>query len=660
MSGTQKEATIHVLGIQYTDYMLLYPRFFYDNRAILQKHGIVYPCLRQTKEGFCQIAFWAAMLSLPAVYSKEALEHISPEGRVFLEELALEIGQQSHILFVAPVGLLRCLPFVLGYLRDATLFPHLQGAACHCGWLASDRARELDGACRYNFPLDTRHSLGQPTACGQERWLSCLKTFLACDSSGKPAITLSENASPQPKEVVLAVAGLPIVPDECSDVSAYLIRSRELLYFVRRNSIPYALLEHEIDRSVLMENDAFPPMTVLPPYVLEGIFSAFTPKMQEILQAFQCNLRFSPLPSQDNWRPFRFSQKQAYYTQLSRTFFYQSPQFFRCCLGDVLSEKPASCPTADCFVAPLMSVLTLTKDHKAYLGDCIESVLAQETDFPVEHIIVDDCSTDGTSELLMHYAKQHASIVPIFLQGGAPPGRNVKALFQACRSKYAALCDGDDYFTDPLKLQRQVDYLEANPHCSMCFHSVQIVYEGGEKEPEIYPPASLLPRNGRREFYLADLFRGNPIQTSSAVYRWRFREGLPPWFRPDLCPGDWYWHLLHAEEGKIGFLPQVMSVYRRHKSAVYYLSGISRQAHRRQHGLNELCTYRTVNEHFKGRYFLPLAHLADGVLSDLLRLSRANNDRSLLDDACKLYPEFCEHFLKTLQHIQATQMSAGQ
>lgn len=306
----------------------------------------------------------------------------------------------------------------------------------------------------------------------------------------------------------------------------------------------------------------------------------------------------------------------------------------------------------------LLTVLTMTYNHEHYIADCLESVLAQRTSFPVQHIVLDHHSTDDTPAIVAAYAEKYPSIRPVLLSCRRI-GENVRGLFLRCRTKYAALCDGDDYFTDPLKLQRQVEYLEANPHCSMCFHPVQVVYEGGEKEPEIYPPASLLPRNGRRELYLADLFRGNPVQTNSAVYRWRFREGLPTWFRPGLCPGDWYWHLLHAEVGKIGFLPQVMAVYRRHKAAVYYQSRISRLEHRRQRGLSELRTYWAVNEHFKGRYFLPLAHLADGVLSDFLRLSRANNDCALLDDACKLYPEFSDHFLKTLRHIQATQTPAG-
>lgn len=307
----------------------------------------------------------------------------------------------------------------------------------------------------------------------------------------------------------------------------------------------------------------------------------------------------------------------------------------------------------------LITVLTMTRNHEAYIADCLESVLAQRTSFPVRHIVLDHCSTDGTAAIVAAYAAKYPSIRPVPLSCRRV-GENVRGLFLRCRTRYAALCDGDDYFSDPLKLQRQVDFLEAHPHCSMCFHPVRVVYEGGEKETEIYPPDSLLPRDGRRELYLADMFRGNPVQTCSAVYRWRFRDGLPEWFRPGLSPGDWYWHLLHAEVGKIGFLPQVMAVYRRHRGAAYYLSGISRVEHRRRQGMNELRTYRAVNEHFRGRYFLPLAHLADGVLSDFLRLSLDGGDRAPLDEACERYPEFGEHFLKTLRNIQTAQTRSGQ
>ena len=127
--------------------------------------------------------------------------------------------------------------------------------------------------------------------------------------------------------------------------------------------------------------------------------------------------------------------------------------------------------------------------------------------------------------------------------------------------------------------------------------------------------------------------------------------GVPEWFRPDLCPGDWYWHLLHAEMGKIGFLPDVMSVYRRHKKALYATASISPMEHRRVHGMAELSVYVAVNKHFRNRYFRSLAMLAKGVFADFLKIYVEEGEQSLLDTASSAFPEFARHFLSELKIV---------
>lgn len=298
--------------------------------------------------------------------------------------------------------------------------------------------------------------------------------------------------------------------------------------------------------------------------------------------------------------------------------------------------------------APLLTVLTMTRNHEKYISQCIESVLAQKTDFPVRHLILDHYSTDGTPNIVNAYAREYPSIRPVLLHNFHQVYNNVHELFVRCRSEYAALCDGDDYFTEPLKLQKQVDFLRQHPHCSMCFHFVGVTFEDG-KAPGIFPPSSMLPRGIKEEYYLADLIKGNMIQTNTVVYKWRFKDGLPDWFRPDLCPGDWYWHLLHAEAGKIGFIPEVMSIYRRHAASLYRDSFLDRLKHRKRFGMAELETYHAVNEHFQDRYFLPLAKLALGVFADFLELHMAQDDTTLLDAASAKYPKFAKYFLSTLK-----------
>ena len=304
-----------------------------------------------------------------------------------------------------------------------------------------------------------------------------------------------------------------------------------------------------------------------------------------------------------------------------------------------------------------LTVLTMVYNHEAYIGECMDSVLAQRTTFPVRHIVLDHHSTDGTADIVAAYAARHPSIQPVLLSERCW-GENVMELFLRCRTTYAALCDGDDYFADPLKLQKQVEFLEAHSQCALCFHPVTIVLENGERLGT-YPNLSELPRGVRDEYYLTDLLRCNMIQTNSVVYRWRFKECIPEWFDPYLCPGDWYWHLLHAETGKIGFLPQLMSVYRRHKTALYSTGFIDEVEHRRIHGMAELNVYQKVNNHFQGRYFSYFANLATGVFVNFIKIYKEKGDNSLLDQATREYPEFARHFLSSIKKVRVARMDVG-
>lgn len=300
---------------------------------------------------------------------------------------------------------------------------------------------------------------------------------------------------------------------------------------------------------------------------------------------------------------------------------------------------------------PALTVLTMTYNHEKYIADCMESVLAQKTDFAVRHIVLDHHSSDGTADIVAKYARDYPSIQAVLLSQRAA-AENVLGLFLRCRSQYAALCDGDDFFTDPAKLQKQANFLENNPDCALCFHPVAAVFEDG-RPSTIFPPLSSLPRRSKREFYLADLTSRNFIQTNSVVYRWRFQNGLPDWFRPDLCPGDWYWHMLHAETGRIGFIPEIMSVYRRHSGALYMDAFSSSTANlRRKRGLAELDAYAAYDDHFKGRYFRSFAKSADHVFMDFLGISIDDGDDSLINAAVDRYPRFADHFLRGLEDMR--------
>lgn len=304
---------------------------------------------------------------------------------------------------------------------------------------------------------------------------------------------------------------------------------------------------------------------------------------------------------------------------------------------------------------PKVSVLTACFNHAKYVGQCIESVLEQNTDFEIEHIIGDDGSTDGSQDIIMEYASKNPSIKPILQKKNKGPAINYALLFENAAGEYVSICDGDDWFCDNKKLQIQSDLLDSDPQTSLCFHPVKILDEEYPEREESYPPLDLMPRGVRPFYYFADLIKCNIIQTNSVLYRWRFKNGVSDWVRTDLCPSDWYMHLLHAEQGKIAFLNRVMSCYRIHAKGVYYLSHRDRIQHRYNTGFKEMETYDAINRHFSGKYFKILGDLAGGVLSDCMRYD-VQTEKSGDDDPIptvskliKRFPVFGAYFLDELK-----------
>ena len=143
--------------------------------------------------------------------------------------------------------------------------------------------------------------------------------------------------------------------------------------------------------------------------------------------------------------------------------------------GNALSEKKQ----------PKVSAIIITYNHVRFIAQAIESVLLQEVDFPVEIIIGDDCSTDGTRELVKAYAEKYPNVIRALLPAhNLGMGKNFRALYTACNGEFIALMDGDDYWSDPRKLQKQVAFMEHNPEFSMCGTAVSdvVMLANGQEE----------------------------------------------------------------------------------------------------------------------------------------------------------------------------------
>jgi glycosyltransferase involved in cell wall biosynthesis len=167
---------------------------------------------------------------------------------------------------------------------------------------------------------------------------------------------------------------------------------------------------------------------------------------------------------------------------------------------------------------PVVSIISLAYNHEAYIRDCLEGFLMQETTFPVEILIHDDASTDNTANIIREYEARYPRLIKSicrtenqFSKGkvGAPlhayPGK---------RGEYIANCEADDYWTDPSKLQKQVDFLDRNPDYVMCYHDAKIIDESGNVVAE-----SKLPEVDRRDFSSTELMKGAWTLSLSRVTR---------------------------------------------------------------------------------------------------------------------------------------------
>jgi len=136
----------------------------------------------------------------------------------------------------------------------------------------------------------------------------------------------------------------------------------------------------------------------------------------------------------------------------------------------------------------LLSVCVRTYNQKQYLKECLDSILMQKTEFDYDIIIADDCSVDGTVDLLLEYQKKNPLIIRLLLGQHVGGTANLKRVIEASEAKYIALCDGDDYWTDVYKLQKQVDILESHQNCVGCFHNVLNRYENSNMKPNYFLP----------------------------------------------------------------------------------------------------------------------------------------------------------------------------
>lgn len=168
-------------------------------------------------------------------------------------------------------------------------------------------------------------------------------------------------------------------------------------------------------------------------------------------------------------------------------------------------------------IEPLVSVFCATYNHEKYIRQCLEGFVMQQTSFQFEIIVQDDASTDGTSKIVREFAKKYSFIIPRIHEVNIySQGKNINEYFyNNAKGKYIAWCEGDDYWTDPYKLQKQVDFLKANPEHGMVATLFSSILEGNV----IPAKKTQIKLNNWGNISFNDLLIVNPIGTLTVMVR---------------------------------------------------------------------------------------------------------------------------------------------
>lgn len=215
----------------------------------------------------------------------------------------------------------------------------------------------------------------------------------------------------------------------------------------------------------------------------------------------------------------------------------------------------------------ILSVRLMVYNQKPYISEALESILMQKVNFPYEIVIGDDFSTDGTLEILKEYETKHPNIIRVLKRekGDAYYKKRIKGnhlknfidIVENCKGKYIALLDGDDYWTDPYKLQKQMDFLEGNEDFSFCFHDAKVIGLNIEEPSYV--------KQNKTVFTTEDLFGRHFVPTASIVFRNNIK--FPDWITK-VASGDLSLMLNLSKKGKFKYIDEVMSVYRKHEGGV--------------------------------------------------------------------------------------------
>ncbi len=245
-----------------------------------------------------------------------------------------------------------------------------------------------------------------------------------------------------------------------------------------------------------------------------------------------------------------------------------------------------------------LSVFVVTYNHEHFIKECLDGILMQQTTFDFEVVIGDDSSQDSTRKICEQYAEKYENIKLLTQAAHLGVSGNWKRVLLECTGEFVAMCEGDDYWTDPHKLQKQVDFLELHREFTGCFHNAMRVNENGDFLYLIHE------ENMKTEYIFSECIQGWFVPTASFVFRRKKEiiDGIEKNAQFSHVSTDRLLVALVSFYGKLGYLNEAMSSYRKHKQAVsqsYILSNIMK---------GNVILFKTLRHYFYPIYKNELKH----------------------------------------------------
>lgn len=285
---------------------------------------------------------------------------------------------------------------------------------------------------------------------------------------------------------------------------------------------------------------------------------------------------------------------------------------------------------------PILSICFITYNHVKYVDQALDSILSQKTKYRYEINILDDCSTDGTQDILNKYKELHPEKINLYFQPINTKAQHFYEGLKCCQAKYICTLEGDDYWCDDLKIEKQIDFLEANSSFVGCSHNTRMIYESGDKPSELINKEKLFDTYSIDELTKCAIY----CHTSSYIYRNIFNGCLPDSHTKNKECGDWFMSMLYAEHGPIKYIDEVMSVYRINSFGIWSSFNQYERAIKNIEGVivyNRLLNYKYENN------FL---NVANGMLTGLYESLGYNSDTKPKNIFYKIVREIKRPFLK--------------